>query len=100
MTRILRLRLCSVLFGGFDIHFLQHISYVWQSALATGNVNSYWTVDLQVTAGLYKKALLLKIGSTNVFNNYYYSFIGGPAIGGFYYASITHTLNTPKNNGL
>jgi iron complex outermembrane receptor protein len=36
--------------------------------------------------------LTLKLGSTNLLNVYYYSFIGGPSVGGFYYASLTYSL--------
>lgn len=74
---------------GFNINFRQQAPYLWQSALATGDVASYATLDLQVTAGLLKNTLLLKLGSTNLTNKYYYSFIGGPAIAGFYYVSAT-----------
>lgn len=31
----------------------------------------------------------LKIGANNSLNTYYFSFLGGPAIGGFYYTSVT-----------
>jgi outer membrane receptor protein involved in Fe transport len=77
---------------GFNVNFRQQASYLWQSALATGNVDSYLTLDLQFTAGLINDALLVRLGSTNLTNKYYYSFIGGPAIGGFYYVSATFKI--------
>lgn len=77
---------------GFNINFRQQASYLWQSALATGNVDGYSTLDLQLTADVLKSTLLLKLGSTNLTNKYYYSFIGGPAIGGFYYVSATFSM--------
>lgn len=77
---------------GFSINVRQQASYLWQSALATGNVDGYSTLDLQLNAGLLKNTLLLKLGSTNLTNQYYYSFIGGPAIGGFYYVSATFSM--------
>jgi len=77
---------------GFNINYRQQSSFLWQSALATGNVAGYSTIDTQITAGLLKHALTVKVGATNLFNDYYYSFIGGPAVGGFYYTSLTYSL--------
>jgi len=34
----------------------------------------------------------VKLGATNLTNQYYYSFIGGPAIGGYYYVNVTYNL--------
>ena len=31
----------------------------------------------------------IKLGAINLLNQYYYSFIGGSSIGGFYYSTIT-----------
>lgn len=77
---------------GFSINYRQQASYLWQSALATGNVDSYSTLDCQLTAAVLKNSLQLKLGATNLTNRYYYSFVGGPAIGGFYYLSATFAL--------
>jgi outer membrane receptor protein involved in Fe transport len=75
---------------GFNVNFRQQSEFLWQSALATGNVAGYATVDLQLSAGFIKNALTVKVGATNLLNQYYYSFIGGPGIGGFYYTSLTY----------
>jgi len=77
---------------GFNINFRQQAEFLWQSALATGNVPGYSTLDLQVNAGVLNNKLNIKLGATNLLNNYYYSFIGGPAIGGYYYSSLTYGL--------
>lgn len=74
---------------GFQLNFRQQAGFLWESALATGWVEGYSTVDAQLTAGLFKNSGSLKIGTTNALNHYYYSFLGGPAIGGFYYTSLT-----------
>jgi outer membrane receptor protein involved in Fe transport len=81
---------------GFRVNFRQQASYLWQSALATGTVQSYSTVDAQVSAGLFKESVRLKVGATNLTNSYYYSFIGGPAIGGFYYIDVSYNLDFKK----
>lgn len=62
---------------------------MWQSALATGMVPAINNIDAQVNYRLPKSGLSFKLGGTNLLNHYYYTFIGGPAVGGFYYSSIT-----------
>lgn len=74
---------------GFQINFRQQAGFLWESALATGWVEGYSTLDAQLTVGIFKNLGSLKIGATNALNRYYYSFLGGPAIGGFYYTSLT-----------
>ncbi|MEJ1240951.1 TonB-dependent receptor [Chryseolinea sp. T2] len=80
-------------FFGFGINYREQAEFLWQSALATGTVSRYRTLDLQVTADLLKGSLIAKLGATNVLNQYYYSFIGGPAIGGLYYLNLTYALH-------
>jgi iron complex outermembrane receptor protein len=74
---------------GFQVNFRQQAGFLWESALATGWVEGYSTLDAQLTAGIFKNSGSIKIGATNAFNRYYYSFLGGPAIGGFYYTSVS-----------
>ena len=73
---------------GFNINYRWQSSFLWQSSLATGTVPAYGTVHAQVQYTFLDKRLNLKLGASNFFNKYYYSFIGGPAIGGFYYSTI------------
>ncbi|MFZ9660344.1 MAG: TonB-dependent receptor [Chitinophagaceae bacterium] len=84
---------------GFQIHYRQQAAFLWQSALAIGNVAGYSTLDAQVNINLSSNALNLKVGATNLLNRYYYSFIGGPAIGGFYYLNVTYSLPFQKKIG-
>lgn len=74
---------------GFQVNFRQQAGFLWESALATGWVEGYSTLDAQLTVGIFNNLGSLKIGTTNALNRYYYSFLGGPAIGGFYYTSLT-----------
>jgi iron complex outermembrane receptor protein len=73
---------------GFSVNYKHQSSFLWQSELATGNVSAINTVDAQLSYRLPKPGLLLKAGGTNLFNKPYYTFIGGPAVGGFYYTNI------------
>jgi iron complex outermembrane receptor protein len=71
---------------GFMVTYRWQSSYYWQSFLVNGNVPAYQTLDAQVTIIIEKAKL--KIGGTNILNHYYNSFLGGPAVGGFYYCSV------------
>jgi len=77
---------------GFQVNYRRQSSYLWQSSLATGIVPAYSTVDAQIQYNNEKNKLNIKLGATNLFNRYYYSFIGGPSIGGFYYCTTTVSL--------
>ncbi|MBE7174160.1 MAG: TonB-dependent receptor [Williamsia sp.] len=77
---------------GFQLNYRHQVSYLWQSSLATGNVPAYSTLDAQVQYSAPKNWLGIKLGATNLLNKYYYSFIGGPSIGGFYYCTTTVNL--------
>jgi len=68
-------------------------SYYWASFLANGNVAAYSTLDAQITYNVKKLHANLKVGASNLLNHYYYSFLGGPAVGGMYYATITYGVN-------
>ncbi|BAV07040.1 iron complex outermembrane recepter protein [Filimonas lacunae] len=74
---------------GFELNYRWQSSYLWQSSLATGQVAAYHTLDAQVQYHTTANKLTVKLGATNLLNQYYYSFIGGPSIGGFYYTTIT-----------
>lgn len=75
---------------GFNLTWRWQSDYYWQSFLVNGNVPAYQTVDAQVYSRWNKVSV--KIGSSNLFNRYYNSFLGGPSIGGFYYTTLTCTL--------
>ncbi len=75
---------------GFMITGRWQSGYYWQSFLVNGNVPSYRTLDAQISLTFDK--VRLKIGGTNILNRYYYSFLGGPSVGGFYYSSVTLNL--------
>lgn len=77
---------------GFNATYKWQSKYYWQSFLTNGDVASYGTVDAQINHDFLKSKLNLKIGASNLTNNYYNSFLGGPAIGGFYYTTITYHL--------
>jgi len=77
---------------GFNVLYKHQSGYFWQSFLVTGDVKAYGTLDAQVNYDFSKAKLNLKVGATNLTNKYYNSFLGGPAVGGFYYTTLTYNL--------
>jgi iron complex outermembrane receptor protein len=77
---------------GASISYKWQNSYYWQSFLINGTVPAFSTVDAQLSYAFQKQFLQLKIGGNNLFNHYYYSILGGPQIGGFYYVTISYGL--------
>jgi outer membrane receptor protein involved in Fe transport len=77
---------------GFNVTYKWQSGYYWQSFLVNGDVAAYGTVDAQVNYDFIGAKLNVKLGATNLTNKYYNSFLGGPAIGGFYYTTLTYSI--------
>jgi len=75
--------------SGFNLTLKYQSEYYWQSFLINGNVPSVFNADCMLRYSFAKPAIEIKLGATNVLNNYYYSILGGPQIGGFYYTTLT-----------
>lgn len=74
-----------------------NISWHWQSAfdwygtfteLNAGKINAYSLVDAQVSYHLPSLKTVLKIGGSNLTNQYVMQAFGSPAVGGLYYISL------------
>jgi outer membrane receptor protein involved in Fe transport len=77
---------------GFNVTYKWQSGYYWQSFLVNGDVAAYGTVDAQVNYDFIGTKLNVKLGATNLTNKYYNSFLGGPAVGGFYYTTLTYSI--------
>ncbi|MFL5772629.1 MAG: TonB-dependent receptor domain-containing protein [Flavisolibacter sp.] len=74
---------------GFNIVWRWQDAFLWESPLVTGSINSFQTVDAQVSIRVPKLKSQVKIGGSDLFNNRYLQYAGGPTIGAIYYAAIT-----------
>jgi iron complex outermembrane recepter protein len=74
---------------GFNVVWRWQDSFLWQSPLANGEIQSYSTIDAQVTYRLPKLQSVVKLGGTNIFNQRYIQYAAGPTIGGLYYIAVT-----------
>lgn len=66
--------------------------YDYVSFLVSGEVPAYWSIDAQISYTFDKVGLTGKLGATNLLNKPYYSMLGGSAVGGLYYFSLTWAL--------
>lgn len=75
---------------GFGISYKHQSQFYYQSFLVNGNVPAINVFDGQITYSLTKQKVDFKLGGTNLLNRYYFSILGGPQIGGFYYLTVTY----------
>lgn len=78
---------------GAGITYRYQTKYEYISFLVSGEVPSYWTLDVQLNYEFEKSGLFMKLGATNLLNKSYFSILGGPSIGGLYYLSLIWTYN-------
>jgi iron complex outermembrane receptor protein len=57
--------------------------------LVNGYVPAIHTFDAQVTYKVPTIKGTVKVGGSNIFNNNYIQYAGGPTLGGLYYVAIT-----------
>lgn len=74
---------------GFNISWRWQDDFLWQSDFGTTIINSFQTLDAQVSYKLSNLSTIIKVGGSNVLNQYYTTGFGNSAIGGIYYVSIT-----------
>ncbi|MGK7388742.1 MAG: TonB-dependent receptor [Candidatus Cyclobacteriaceae bacterium M2_1C_046] len=74
---------------GFNLTYRWQDAFLWESSFAVGPVPSYSTLDAQVSYKIEGLSSILKLGGSNLFNNYYIQSLGGPDIGAIYYISLT-----------
>jgi len=72
---------------GFNLMFRWQDSFEWQGELANGPIEAYGTLDAQVSYKMPKINSVIRLGGTNVMNQYYKTGYGNPEIGGLYYLS-------------
>lgn len=74
---------------GFNVTWRWQDAFMWESSFAIGKVESFQTVDAQLSYKFDNLKTILKVGGSNIFNNKYTFNYGGPTIAGIYYVSLT-----------
>ncbi|MET4076459.1 TonB-dependent receptor [Hymenobacter sp. UYCo722] len=77
---------------GFGLNYRWQQGYYSQTFLVNGNVPAYHTLDAQLSYAVPAPDLRFKLGASNVLNQDYVSYLGGPSVGGLYYLAITYAV--------
>jgi len=77
---------------GFNVVYRVQSEFEYQSDLGNGTVPAYQTMDAQISYKLPAIRSALRLGATNLFNQYYITAIANPSIGGLYYVSFAYNI--------
>lgn len=78
---------------GFNANFKWVSSFDWQSSFADGVVPSFHTLDLQLSYEIEKAYSTVRVGGSNIYNNWHIEAVGSPNIGALYYVTWTFDFN-------
>ena len=73
---------------GFNLTYRWQDAYLWQSAIGSGVIPQFGTLDAQVTYDLPKMNAKVKVGGSNITNERYVTSFGNPRIGAIYYVQL------------
>lgn len=73
---------------GFNVMYRWQDKVYWEGTFGTGEIPKYGYVDAMISYKVPKTKNLIKLGASNLWNNYYRSAFGNPQIGGLYYISF------------
>jgi outer membrane receptor protein involved in Fe transport len=74
---------------GFNITYRWQEAFIWESSFAQGPVPAYGTLDAQISLKIKDWKSIVKLGGSNLVNEFYIQSLGGPRIGAIYYISLT-----------
>ena len=74
---------------GFNITWRWQDAFYWESPLVNGSIPAFNVLDAQVNYSFTKEHTVIKLGGTNILNNRYLQYAGGPTLGAIYYIAIT-----------
>ena len=77
---------------GFNAILRNQDGYFYESDFRQGNVESYTSVDAQVSYKITSSRSMFKVGGSNILNKYYKTSFGNPEIGGIYYVSFAYNV--------
>lgn len=77
---------------GFNVSWRWQDGFYYESDFASGNVPGFHTVDAAINYKSPKLKSIIKLGATNLLNQYYRTAMGNPSIGGLYYLSFAYNV--------
>jgi outer membrane receptor protein involved in Fe transport len=77
---------------GFNFVYRWQDDVDWEGTFAAGKIPSFGSLDGQISYKFQKIRSIVKLGSSNLLNKYYYSALGNPYVGGIYYVSFAYNV--------
>ncbi len=77
---------------GFSLTYRRQTEVNFEGDFANGDIPAYQTLDGQLSYKFPAQNVLLKLGATNLLNQYYRDGFGNATVGGVYYVSIGYNL--------
>ena len=77
---------------GFNVTYRWQESFYWQAEFANGDVPAYHTLDAQISYKLPSVKSMVRLGASNLLNQYYVTSPGNPSIGGLYYVQFAYNI--------
>ena len=73
---------------GFNINYRWQNSFLWESSFGVGTIPQIHNLDAQITYSIDPIKSKIKIGGSNILNNYYTTSFGSASVGALYYISF------------
>ena len=74
---------------GFHFNYRWQNEYLWESNFGVAQMPAFATLDANIAVKVSSIKSIVKIGGSNILNNYYTSSFGSAQIGGIYYISLS-----------
>jgi iron complex outermembrane recepter protein len=75
---------------GFRVSYRWQEAFLWESAFGVAQMPAFATLDAQFSYTIEPFSTTVKIGGSNVLNNYYNTSFGSAGIGGLYYLTLVY----------
>jgi iron complex outermembrane recepter protein len=75
---------------GFNVNFHWQNSFIWEGGFGAGKIPATANLDAHISYKLAPIKTTVKVGGSNILNNYYTTSFGSAQIGGLYYVSLVY----------
>jgi outer membrane receptor protein involved in Fe transport len=75
---------------GFSVNYRWQGKFLWESNFGVADIPAYSTLDASILYTMPKMNSVIKLGATNLLNNYYTTSFGSAQVGGLYYVSLIY----------
>lgn len=77
---------------GFSVAYRWQDAFYYEADFISSQIEAIHTLDAQVSYRLPAIKSVIKLGATNLLNQYYRNAAGNPSIGGLYYVSYGYNI--------